>query len=57
MSVNFCNNNSLSAITSIPASICGGYLNLTTQYSGLRFIMSSGNISAGNILIFGISDS
>ena len=35
----------------------GGYLNLTTQYSGLRFIMSSGNISAGNILIFGISDS
>ena len=35
----------------------GGYLNQTTQYSGLRFIMSSGNISAGNILIFGISDS
>ena len=30
----------------------GGYLNQTTQYSGLRFVMSSGNISAGNILIF-----
>ena len=28
MSVNFCNNNSLSAITSIPASITGGALNL-----------------------------
>ena len=28
MSVNFCNNNSLSAITSIPASITGGGLNL-----------------------------
>jgi len=28
MSVNFCNNNSLSAITSIPAAISGGALNL-----------------------------
>jgi len=28
MSVNFCNNNSLSAITAIPASISGGALNL-----------------------------
>ena len=28
MSLNFCNNNSLSAITSIPASISGGALNL-----------------------------
>ena len=35
----------------------GGYLNQTTQYSGLRFLFNSGNISAGNILIFGISDS
>ena len=28
MALNFCNNNSLSAITSIPASITGGGLNL-----------------------------
>ena len=35
----------------------GGYLNQTTQYSGLRFLFNAGNISAGNILIFGISDS
>ena len=28
MALNFCNNNSLSAITSIPAAISGGALNL-----------------------------
>ena len=28
MALNFCNNNSLSAITSIPAAISGGSLNL-----------------------------
>ena len=35
----------------------GGYLNLTTQYSGLGFYFSSGTLSAGNIIVFGISDS
>ena len=35
----------------------GGYLNLTTQYSGIKFYFSSGTISAGNIIVFGISDS
>ena len=35
----------------------GGYLNLTTQYSGIKFYFSSGTLSAGNIIVFGISDS
>jgi hypothetical protein len=38
MSLNFCNNNSLSAITALPASISGGGLNListqTASYAG-----------------------
>jgi|13_taG_2_1085334.scaffolds.fasta_scaffold13203_2 hypothetical protein len=35
----------------------GGYLNQTTQYSGIKFYFSSGTISAGNIIVFGIKDS
>ena len=35
----------------------GGYINTTDQMKGIRFLMSSGNISAGNILVFGMRDS
>ena len=35
----------------------GGYLNQTTQYSGIKLYFSSGTLSAGNVLIFGIADS
>tara|TARA_R100000781_G_scaffold107869_1_gene72235 strand:+ start:735 stop:1361 length:627 start_codon:yes stop_codon:yes gene_type:complete len=37
--------------------VCGGYQNTTTQFTGLRFLCDSGNVSAGNILVFGIRDS
>ena len=36
---------------------CGGYQNTTTQFTGFRILVDSGNISAGNITVFGISDS
>ena len=35
----------------------GGYQNTTTQFTGFRILVDSGNISAGNITVFGISDS
>ncbi len=37
MALNFCNNNSLSAITSIPAAISGGSLNLISVDSGSNY--------------------
>ena len=45
MALNFCNNNSLSAITSIPAAISGGALNListTTASSSANISITSG---------------
>jgi hypothetical protein len=35
----------------------GGYNNTTTSYTGFRILVGSGNISAGNISVFGIKDS
>ena len=55
MSVNFCNNNSLSAITSIPASITGGSLNListTTASSSATISFTSGLDSTYKEYIF-----
>ena len=55
MSVNFCNNNSLSAITSIPASISGGSLNListTTASSSSTLSITSGLDSTYKEYIF-----
>jgi hypothetical protein len=34
-----------------------GYQNSTTSYTGFRISVGSGNISAGNITVFGIKDS
>ena len=45
MSVNFCNNNSLSAITALPTSISGGALNListSTASSSATISFTSG---------------
>jgi hypothetical protein len=36
---------------------CGGYQNTTTQFTGFRILVDSGNISAGNISVYGIKDS
>ena len=55
MSVNFCNNNSLSAITSIPASITGGSLNListTTASNSANLSITSGIDSTYKEYIF-----
>ena len=55
MSVNFCNNNSLSAITSIPAAISGGSLNListTTASSSSTLSITSGLDSTYKEYIF-----
>jgi len=35
----------------------GGYINTSDQVKGIRFLMGSGNISAGNLFVFGIRDS
>ena len=37
--------------------VTGGYQNTTTQFTGFRILVGSGNISAGNITVFGLSDS
>ena len=34
-----------------------GFQNSTTQFTGFRILVGSGNISAGNITVFGIKDS
>ena len=55
MALNFCNNNSLSAITSIPASITGGALNListTTASSSSTLSITSGIDSTYKEYIF-----
>jgi hypothetical protein len=55
MALNFCNNNSLSAITSIPAAISGGALNListTTASSSATLSITSGIDSTYKEYIF-----
>ena len=55
MALNFCNNNSLSAITSIPAAISGGALNListTTASSSSTLSITSGIDSTYKEYIF-----
>lgn len=55
MALNFCNNNSLSAITSIPAAISGGSLNListTTASSSSTLSITSGLDSTYKEYIF-----
>tara|TARA_R100001510_G_C7642598_1_gene200176 strand:- start:1275 stop:1883 length:609 start_codon:yes stop_codon:yes gene_type:complete len=55
MALNFCNNNSLSAITSIPAAISGGGLNListTTASSSATLSITSGLDSTYKEYIF-----
>ena len=55
MALNFCNNNSLSAITSIPASITGGALNListTTASNSANLSITSGIDSTYKEYIF-----
>jgi hypothetical protein len=37
--------------------VTAGYQNTTTQFTGFRILVGSGNISAGNITVFGLSDS
>ena len=36
---------------------CSGFLASDTVFTGLRFLANQGNITAGNILVFGIKDS
>ena len=55
MALNFCNNNSLSAITSIPAAISSGALNListTTASNSANLSITSGIDSTYKIYIF-----
>ena len=37
--------------------VTGGYQNTTTSYTGFRILLGAGNISAGNISVYGIKDS
>jgi len=55
MALNFCNNNSLSAITALPASVSGGALTLlstTTASSSANLAITSGIDSTYNEYIF-----
>ena len=35
----------------------GGYVNTSDQIKGIRFLMNTGNISAGNLILYGLRDS